>query len=289
MSHPSYLLNPGDMFSVDIDRVLWATGAKRGQDKPETGIQATRGNPAIVDDYYEDEEEDEDEEGEEFDEEEEEEEEEEEDEDDAETKSDLPAEEQKKLLDRKRELLDMRNLVDTILTSGPRPVARHVRELRQVKKNARVLLSRWRRLAAPEVESLKDALAAALERVKRRDERRKLLLDAADPDSDDGAAEAARILGERKKLLPKKELPHMDRLARVPNPFDPSKPYETPWRPRDWMAPFAHVPRYLEVNHTICSAVYLRHPVVRPGAAEIPSPYALETAALSNAWYLRRR
>src|ERR1700759_5815024 len=26
MIHPGYLLNPGDMFSVDVDTVLWATG-----------------------------------------------------------------------------------------------------------------------------------------------------------------------------------------------------------------------------------------------------------------------
>jgi ribosomal protein S4 len=288
MSHPSYLLNPGDMFSVDVDRVLWATGAKRGQDKPETGIQATRGSFAIVDDYYEDEEDDEDEEGEESDEQEEEEDEEEED-DSADAKSDVPPEEHKALLDRKRELLDVRSLVDTALSSGPRPAARHVRDLRHVKRNARVLLSRWRRLPAAEVEALKDALAAVLERVKRRAERARLLAEA---DADGAGAEAAEAAGKeraRARRRQRDEAGHADRLARVPNPFDPGKPYETPWRPRDWMAPFAHVPRYLEVNHTICSAVYLRHPVVRPGAAEIPSPFALDTAALSHAWYLRRR
>ena len=277
------------MFSVDVDRVLWATGAKRGQDKPETGIQASRSNPAIVDDYYEDEEDDEHEEGEEFDEQEEEEEDEEEEDDSADAKSDLPPEELKALLDRKRELLDMRSLVDTALSAGPRPAARHVRDLRRVKRNARVLLSRWRRLPAAEVEALKDALAAVLERVKRRAERARVPAEADADGADAEAAEAARKERARARRREKDEAGHVDRLARIPNPFDPSKPYETPWRPRDWMAPFAHVPRYLEVNHTICSAVYLRHPVVRPGAAEIPSPFALDTAALSHAWYLRRR
>lgn len=73
------------------------------------------------------------------------------------------------------------------------------------------------------------------------------------------------------------------------NPVDRSKPYATPWRPRDFMSAFAFVPRYLEVHHRICSAVYLRHPVARPGLAEVPTPYPGETNALAYVWYLRRR
>lgn len=73
------------------------------------------------------------------------------------------------------------------------------------------------------------------------------------------------------------------------NPIDDSKPYATPWRPREWMSAFAFVPRYLEVHHKICSAVYIRHPVARPGLAEVPTPYGLETNALAFNWYLRRR
>ncbi|CAD0054372.1 unnamed protein product [Aureobasidium pullulans] len=71
-------------------------------------------------------------------------------------------------------------------------------------------------------------------------------------------------------------------LARAnENPIDASKPYATPWRPREFMSAFAFIPRYLEVNQKICSAVYLRHPVARPGLAE--------TMALAFNWYLRRR
>jgi hypothetical protein len=73
------------------------------------------------------------------------------------------------------------------------------------------------------------------------------------------------------------------------NPIDHSKPYKTPWEPRPYMAPFAFIPRYLEVNHTVCSAVYLRHPVARPGLAEVPSPFPVATGQLAWAWYLRRR
>lgn len=73
------------------------------------------------------------------------------------------------------------------------------------------------------------------------------------------------------------------------NPIDPTKPYSTPWRPRDYMSAFAFVPRYLEVHHKICSAVYLRHPVTRPTLAEVPTPFPIEVNGLAFNWYLRRR
>ena len=73
------------------------------------------------------------------------------------------------------------------------------------------------------------------------------------------------------------------------NPVDDLKPYATPWVPRDYMSAFAFIPRFLEVNHNICAAVYLRHPVARPGLAEVPSPYPGEVQSTAFAWYLRRR
>lgn len=73
------------------------------------------------------------------------------------------------------------------------------------------------------------------------------------------------------------------------NPIDPSKPYATPWRPRDYMSPFAFIPNYLEVHQKVCSAVYLRHPVARPGLGEVPTPFTSETLGLAHNWYLRRR
>ncbi|KAL7272560.1 hypothetical protein RUND412_004613 [Rhizina undulata] len=73
------------------------------------------------------------------------------------------------------------------------------------------------------------------------------------------------------------------------NPLDLSKPYATPWRPRDYMSPFAFIPRYLEVNHNICHAVYLRHPMARPGSSEVPTPFTHETLQLAYNWFLRRR
>jgi hypothetical protein len=73
------------------------------------------------------------------------------------------------------------------------------------------------------------------------------------------------------------------------NPIDPTKPYATPWRPRPYMSAFAFIPKYLEVNQNICAAVYLRHPVARPGLAEVPTPFGETTNQLAFTWYLRRR
>lgn len=70
---------------------------------------------------------------------------------------------------------------------------------------------------------------------------------------------------------------------------DPTKPYATPWRPRDFMSAFAFIPRYLEVNSKICAAVYLRHPVARPGLTEVPTPFPTDIQQLAFTWYLRRR
>ena len=75
----------------------------------------------------------------------------------------------------------------------------------------------------------------------------------------------------------------------VDNPIDDSKSYATPWRPRDYMSAFTFIPRYLEVNQNVCAAVYLRHPVARPGLAEVPTPFGVETSGSAYVWYLRRR
>ena len=66
-------------------------------------------------------------------------------------------------------------------------------------------------------------------------------------------------------------------------------PYARPWRPRPFMAAFAYIPRYLEVHPKVCSAVYLRHPVARPGQSEVPTPFPEWVNALAFNYYLRRR
>jgi hypothetical protein len=73
------------------------------------------------------------------------------------------------------------------------------------------------------------------------------------------------------------------------NPLDERKPYKTPWAPRPYMAPFAFIPRYLEVNQKICAAVYLRHPVAKRGYGEVPTPFGYEVNQMAYTWYLKWR
>lgn len=95
------------------------------------------------------------------------------------------------------------------------------------------------------------------------------------------------------------------------NVEDREKAYCTPWQPRDYLSAFAFIPRYLEVNHNIGHAVYLRDPVARPGQSEVcmlcfregcsatglifllltqvPTPFHQETLQLAYGWFLRRR
>lgn len=103
---------------------------------------------------------------------------------------------------------------------------------------------------------------------------------------------AARDEEEGKPKEPTKEQIQALReavLRERENPVDESRPYATPWQPRPYMSAFAFIPRYLEVNHNICSAVYLRHPVARPNLAEVPTPFPAEVHQLAFNWYLRRR
>jgi hypothetical protein len=99
---------------------------------------------------------------------------------------------------------------------------------------------------------------------------------------------AMRIMGDTQ--LSREEMRKLGQLLRndEENPYDESKPYATPWRPRPFLAPFAFIPRYLEVNPNICAAVYLRHPVARKGLAEVPTPFNYLTNQLTHNWYVER-
>lgn len=137
MIHPGYMLNPGDMFSVDQKKVLWATGApKPGRIKApvregEEGEAASEEAPDPV------------------------------------TPDEAAAE---------------------------------------AKKTAEVE-------AEAEVET-----------------------------EDKGAEEFSGKKGPEKKPWTKHNDPN--------NPIDVTKPYATPWRPRDYLPPFAFIPRYLEARIT---------------------------------------
>lgn len=109
-------------------------------------------------------------------------------------------------------------------------------------------------------------------------------------------AEKEEVQVEKKEttksyIMSDAEVKQMNKLLKEweENPEDPSKPYLTPWEPRRFMGAFAYIPRYLEVNQNICAAVYLRHPVARQRYAEVPTPFPPHVMQLAFNWYLRRR
>lgn len=59
-------------------------------------------------------------------------------------------------------------------------------------------------------------------------------------ESDAAGGEFAEKKGPEKKPWTKHDDPN--------NPIDVTKPYATPWRPRDYLPPFAFIPRYLEAR-----------------------------------------
>ncbi|KEY70905.1 hypothetical protein S7711_00747 [Stachybotrys chartarum IBT 7711] len=106
--------------------------------------------------------------------------------------------------------------------------------------------------------------------------------------SEEQQAKAKRIMGASQ--LTREEMRNLASILRYDekNPVDDTKPYATPWRPRPFMSAFAFIPRYLEVNPKICAAVYLRHPVARKGMAEVPTPFNYLTNQLTHNYYLER-
>lgn len=83
--------------------------------------------------------------------------------------------------------------------------------------------------------------------------------EAPDPVTPDEAAAEAREAADVKveegeggddegDFVGKKGPEKKPRIKHDPNnPIDVTKPYATPWRPRDYLPPFAFIPRYLEV------------------------------------------
>ncbi|CAB4252301.1 similar to Saccharomyces cerevisiae YNL137C NAM9 Mitochondrial ribosomal component of the small subunit [Maudiozyma barnettii] len=69
---------------------------------------------------------------------------------------------------------------------------------------------------------------------------------------------------------------------------DPKKPYFTPWKPRQFLAPFAVLPHHLEISFKTCHAVYLRDPVARPGQSEVISPFDDTVHERAYMYYVRK-
>ncbi|KAI0101658.1 alpha-L RNA-binding motif-containing protein [Nemania sp. FL0031] len=270
--YPAYRLNPGDMFQVDPERVLYATGypksppkdskqpssLAREQEAEETPEKEAETTP--------------------------------EEESEAQTTkpeqdpdtTDAPEPTPLDMKPTRKEIQDLTAEAKAILSEGEVSVSQKKR-LRAFIKSAKPLLTRaGRPNATPsEIADELSTLITELDLGVGRDDK------ARSTPSGESLDPIASLDEKELAILEERMEEHM--REEKENPYDPSKPYVTPWRPRDFMAPFAFIPPYLEVNQNICSAVYLRHPVARKGNAEVPTPYPLEVSQLAFNWYLRRR
>lgn len=301
MKYPGYLLNPGDMFQVDPELVMYATGAqkavvaapKESEDGEETEEKAKPEPEPVVEEVEE------------------------------EPDIDRPP----------REILkDLQSRAKSILSSDRAQIgAKRKQDLRAFTKAVKRMLSR-----SASSTVLTDSLEAQFEelknqlRIRRQNQAEsktslpsaqaqkeldenpdaalaKAQLDVEEqyPDAPSKEAKDTSIEDGESQGTDKAEPPVVEEYndlseqdygelfsafqSSIDNPIDESKPYATPWRPRDYMSVFTFVPKYLEVNHNACAAVYLRHPVARPGSAEVPTPFPERVSATAYAWYLRRR
>ncbi|KAJ6782452.1 hypothetical protein PWT90_11120 [Aphanocladium album] len=309
--HPSYQLNPGDMFQVDIEKVMYATGvqksksnltgldanlasrkkasetehirlskkyadaAAKGQGKGEVAAEGAAEEGA--------------EEG-------------------AEGEAALPElSEEARQRWQHNELKAFVRRCKALLTSDAKNLtAKEKKSLRLLRSDAKRLLSRPQDSELDVTEMMselqlviknnellaktwQDTATDARETPKEQDvSREKQYEQTLDGLSEEQKDKVKEIVGNER--LSNDEMRNLRNLllADAENPVDETKPYATPWAPRPFMAAFAYIPRYLEVNHNICAAVYLRHPVARKGRAEVPTPFSYLTNQLAHNWYLQR-
>ncbi|KAI9696796.1 MAG: mitochondrial 37S ribosomal protein nam9 [Candelina mexicana] len=257
MIYPGYLLNPGDMFQVEPERVLFATGAGKNKEERRAGRvlarKATSTKEEDVDEANETTAVTASEEG-----------------------SDNPSSVSSAPKDPKGMLKGLLAQARAILSdSSDNLPAKRKQDLRAFQQTVKRTLARSSHSTPT---TITDSLDAELQELTS-----KLTLVDRKPTQQQEPPENDELRDADKKAL-------QAALREVrENPVDSTKPYATPWRPRDYMSAFAFIPRFLEVNQNICSAVYLRHPVARPGLGEVPTPFAYETNQLAFHWYLRRR
>lgn len=276
MRYPGYLLNPGDMFQVDSERVMFATGQTK---QPLEDVEEANEN-----------------EGEEK----------EADAEDAEVEAKAPetkaAEAEDVDVDRDpRDLLKDLLAQSRAILASPKEglAAKRKQELRAFSTAVKKMLSRSKSSTI-----LTDSLEAQFAELQNQLKIRRQTKGSSQPaeelnaESDAVSAEAAEVAEPKADSresyannISESDYDDLQAalLTMTENPVDDSKPYATPWMPRDYMSAFAFIPRYLEVNQNICAAVYLRHPVVRPGMAEVPSPFGEDVNSVAHTWYLRRR
>jgi ribosomal protein S4 len=277
MIYPGYLLNPGDMFQVEPDMVMFATGAPK--DVTEAAASRKRRRQLKAKSKAVEGTSEESEEGASKD----------------TSPSSSTSNDLQEGADEATRRITIRANFKTILNSAKEimnnkkdaPRAKQKQALRALSANVRKAIGGVNRSS---IDALVDDLNRLLSQMR---------IAAAppspkSPDSGNSSNQAHKM--NAPPPTPRGMISQEDRLALREamrqvreNPVDASKPYATPWRPRPYMSAFAFIPRYLEVNHNICSAVYLRHPVARPGLAEVPTPFDTQMSQLAFTWYLRRR
>jgi ribosomal protein S4 len=297
MKYPGYQLNPGDMFSVEPEMVLFATGARKvNKNDNRSNLERERAflrRQAKEEETKEERERRKEQEAEEVVEEEVEEE-------LAEGETTTTADSLK--TNYSTELRSLMKRAKTILADSKRDLSGKSKiELRNFTREVKKVFNKLNKTEDAETEETLEGLETALAEILTKVPQDAVPQSAAPASTDAASTDpaAAAAASSPNPSEPNKEnanrarkdaeLLHAALLRARANPIDESKPYATPWEPREFMSAFAFIPRYLEVNQNICSAVYLRHPVARPGLAEVPTPFSAETMALGFNWYLRRR
>ncbi|KAK3398202.1 hypothetical protein B0T20DRAFT_353274 [Sordaria brevicollis] len=267
MKHPGYLLNPGDLFQVDVERVLYATGAPKDKKLIAAAMKAAK--KEAEEKAQEAGEEEDAEEGEDA------------------QKSTTSSMKEKKFQEAwtsKYELMELQRLLKHAKRIADSPshqlTANRKKSLRALKRDIKAAIEQARRRdeSVPVTGNVVEDLTMLLDRLA--------LSSSEDPQKSQAVRELKRQLPRSSREMLKKVIEYNDEHDSTE--VDPSKPYMTPWRPRNYMSAFAFIPRYLEVNQNICAAVYLRHPVARPGESEVPSPFSPIINQLAFNWYLRR-
>ena len=273
MIYPGYLLNPGDLFQVEPDRVLYATGQPKGY---AGDASSTVDEDAAIAEGAEEK---------------------------AEQDPEIDSEQEPEVEEKDPRAI-MKSLITqsrSILSGSDKLSAKRKQDLRFFKKSVQTALSRSRSASGTSGTILTDSLEAQFLELKALIDRPSDLPQSPAEQkpriSDPDYVPPTQRPADQKTDSESEETTETDlenvrqalNIAYDDNPRDPSKAYATPWAPRDYMSAFAFIPRYLEVNHSICAAVYLRHPVARPGLAEVPTPFSETLGAAAFAWYLRRR
>ncbi|KAL2061919.1 hypothetical protein VTL71DRAFT_7297 [Oculimacula yallundae] len=299
MPYPGYLLNPGDMFQVEPDSVLFATGAPKETEQKKEGrkrratstrvnvtmdkfrtmrrekIAAAQAAKAEKDAAAEAA-------GEPV---------------KPKVRVERPTLEDNMVLRRQRQAdsTELLKQADLMFNNRRKPLsAKQKQDLRALVKKVRSFQGQCLRLPVEKLEAKRAEITQDWEAVRQHPrqaekwEKLKAKKAAQPPKPVDPNAKPRITYDERiTRQLEEERKMRMEKIKLEVH--DPTKPYATPWRPRPYMSAFAFVPRYLEVNHKICSAVYLRDPVARPGLTEVPTPFPNEIQQLAFTWYLRRR